>query len=148
ATRSTTRSASSTSSITKTLPTQLTTTRRSPAGTEQGWKESDPRAHSDNAQPHHRLPGSNSKTGSLRQESPTSASHPTRFSRMRGRPEGTTKLKSLSRSPQPSDEMPAPGDGSESPDLPTSWHWLEQAAARPSPALLRRCPPTLSCVVR
>src|SRR5262249_30103924 len=89
--------ASSTSSIAKTLPTQLTTTRRSPAGTEQGWKESDPRARSDNAQPHHRLPGSNSKTGSLRQESPTSASDRTRFSRTPGRAEGTTKLKGRSR---------------------------------------------------
>jgi hypothetical protein len=69
----------------------------SPAGTEQGWKESDPRARSDNAQPHHRLPGSNSKTGSLRQEPPTSASDCTRFSRMRGRPEGTTKLKTSCR---------------------------------------------------
>jgi len=46
---------------------------------------------------HHRLRGSNSKTGSLRQGPPTSASDRTRFSRMRGRPEGTTKLKSSAR---------------------------------------------------
>jgi hypothetical protein len=93
ATRSTTRSASSTSSIAKTLPTQLTTTGRSPAGTEQGWKESDPRAHSHNAQPHHRLPGSNSKTGSLRQEPPTSRATAPDFPACAGVPKGPRNSK-------------------------------------------------------
>src|SRR5262249_29452806 len=95
-TRSTTRSASPTSSITRILPEKPITTRRSPAGTEQGWKESYPRAHGNNAQPHHRLPGSNSKTGSLRQETLSSASDRARFSRMRGRPRrgpGNSKLR-------------------------------------------------------
>jgi hypothetical protein len=79
--RSATNVASSTSSIINVPPAQVITTTRSPSGTETGTKESDPRARSNNAQPHHRLPGSQSFMGSTRANgTPTSASDRTRIS--------------------------------------------------------------------
>src|ERR1700736_2774438 len=61
-----TRPASSTSSIANTLPAYPIQRGGRPQEPNRDGRESDPRARSDNAQPHHRLPGSNSKTGSLK----------------------------------------------------------------------------------